>query len=82
MEAAEKRSPQPAEPHTAGPVAALQRPRVLHYPTDVGGNPSGLSRAERRLGVSSTVAVHHRSWLGYPVDIDLGIDPRSPPTRL
>ncbi|MGE0144784.1 MAG: glycosyltransferase [Planctomycetota bacterium] len=49
--------------------------RVLHCPTDVGGNPIGLARAERALGVRSTVAVNHRSWLQLPVDIDLGIRP-------
>lgn len=49
--------------------------RVLHCPTDVGGNPIGLSYAERAFGVRSTVAVNHRSWLQLPVDIDLGIRP-------
>ena len=45
--------------------------RVLHFPTDVGGHPSALSRGEREAGACSEVAVLHRSWLGYPVDIDL-----------
>ena len=49
--------------------------RVLHCPTDVGGNPVGLAHGERAAGVDSTVAVFRSSWLRYPVDIDLGIDP-------
>ena len=49
--------------------------RVLHCPTDVGGNPIGLAHGERAAGVDSTVAVFRSSWLRYPVDIDLGIDP-------
>jgi hypothetical protein len=51
-----------------------ERPlRVLHYPTDVGGNPGGLAAAERRLGLDSTVAVVQKSLLEYPVDIDLDL---------
>lgn len=51
--------------------------RVLHFPTDVGGHPSALSRGERAAGAHSDVAVLQRSWLGYPVDIDLGAKPGS-----
>ena len=47
--------------------------RVLHFPTDVGGNPGGLAAAERRLGLQSAVAVLHKSWIDYPVDIDLDL---------
>jgi len=52
---------------------AATPPRILHFPTDVGGNPSGLARAERRLGAHSTVAVIHRSSLAYDVDVDLDL---------
>ena len=47
--------------------------RVLHAPTDVGGHPSGLVAAEKALGAQSMLAVLQRSWLGYPVDIDLNL---------
>ena len=49
-----------------------ERPlRILHAPTNVGGNPAGLSRAERRLGHHSDVMVFDNDWLNYPADIDL-----------
>jgi hypothetical protein len=47
--------------------------RILHWPTDVGGHPSGLSLAERALGFNSHVAVIARSPFGYHVDLDLGL---------
>ncbi len=56
--------------------------RILHYPTDVGGNPTGLARAERQLGASSTVAVITRSSRAYDVDIDLELADRSRIGRL
>jgi glycosyltransferase involved in cell wall biosynthesis len=56
--------------------------RIIHYPTDTGGNPTGLARAERALGADSTAAVFHRSWLEYPVDIDLGLSRTSRLARL
>lgn len=61
-----------------GAIARRSRPlRVLHCPTDVGGNPIGLAAAERALGVQSTVAVYTRSWLGHPADLELGVDGRN-----
>ncbi len=56
--------------------------RILHCPTDTGGNPTGLSRAERDLGADSTAAVFTRSWLRYPVDIDLELNAKSRLGRL
>ncbi len=43
--------------------------RILHAPTDVGGNAFGLSRAERELGIQSDVAVLASSPFGYEADI-------------
>lgn len=55
-------------------MTAKTRPlRVLHCPTDVGGHPCELARAERRIGLDSTVAVTRRGPFDYPVDIDLGL---------
>ncbi|MFH0732502.1 MAG: glycosyltransferase [Candidatus Omnitrophota bacterium] len=45
---------------------------VLHSPTDTGGNPWGLSRAERTHSVNSDVMVFRSSSYGYPADINLG----------
>lgn len=56
--------------------------RVLHCPTDTGGHPSGLSIAERSLGVESRVVVARRSWMGFHVDRDLGLGGRSAARRL
>ena len=47
--------------------------RILHAPWNIGGNPSGLSRAERELGFRSDVAVLEQHPYGYEADIDLGI---------
>jgi len=52
--------------------------KILHCPSDVGGNAWALSRAERRLGLDSTVMVYQRSWFKYNVDIDLRLDKHSP----
>lgn len=46
-------------------------PRILHAPADVGGNAYGLSRAERRLGYVSDVAVFDAGPFGYAADLDL-----------
>jgi glycosyltransferase involved in cell wall biosynthesis len=51
--------------------------RVLHCPTDVGGNAYVLSRAERQLGIESDVLVFSSTWLQYPSDIDLQVPSRS-----
>jgi glycosyltransferase involved in cell wall biosynthesis len=56
--------------------------KVLHYPTDTGGNPSGLGRAERQLGAASTVAVIRRSLYAYDVELDLRLGDRSKLGRL
>lgn len=56
--------------------------RVLHWPTDVGGHPGGLARAERAIGLDSTVAVIRRGRFGYPVDLDLELGDRSRLERL
>ena len=56
--------------------------RILHAPTDVGGNPTGLSRAERALGAASDVAVTQRSPMAYDVDFDLDLASRGKARRL
>ena len=56
--------------------------RVLHWPTDVGGHPGGLARAERAIGLRSTVAVIRRGRYAYPVDLDLELGDRSRLDRL
>jgi glycosyltransferase involved in cell wall biosynthesis len=56
--------------------------RVLHCPTDTGGNAWGLSRAERALGIESDVMVRRSSWLGFACDIDLRLGQGALPTRL
>jgi glycosyltransferase involved in cell wall biosynthesis len=48
-----------------GRVAPL---RVLHVPDAVGGNPPGLARAERELGLESVSVVFAQSPFGYAVD--------------
>lgn len=45
--------------------------RVLHCPTDTGGQAWGLSRAERAMGIQSDVMVRRSSWQGFPSDVDL-----------
>jgi hypothetical protein len=42
--------------------------RVLHVPAAVGGNPQGISRAERELGAESTSVVLAASPFGYEPD--------------
>jgi hypothetical protein len=51
--------------------------KVLHLPSSVGGNAWGLARAERKLGLESTVLVASQNWLAYPADIALGLETRS-----
>jgi len=46
--------------------------RVLHGPVNVGNQPWTLSRAERKLGLKSDVAVNYGTWLGYPADVTVG----------
>lgn len=47
--------------------------RILHAPWNIGGNPIGLSRAERQLGFRSDVLVLEQHPFGYEADIDLGL---------
>jgi glycosyltransferase involved in cell wall biosynthesis len=46
--------------------------RVLHMPTAVGGQPGGLARAERELGLDSTAVSLFPTPLGHGVDEVLG----------
>jgi hypothetical protein len=50
--------------------------RILHAPWNVGGNPIGLSRAERELGFRSDVLVLHQHRYGYEADINLDLPER------
>jgi glycosyltransferase involved in cell wall biosynthesis len=45
--------------------------RILHAPLNIGGNPLGLSRAERELGLRSEVLVLEEHPFGYEADINL-----------
>lgn len=49
-----------------------RRARILHLPWNTGGNPVGLSRGERDLGLESDVAVMEMHEFGYEADIDIG----------
>ncbi len=42
--------------------------KVLHLPTTVGGNPQGISKHLRLLGVDSQTWALRQNYLGYPVD--------------
>lgn len=46
--------------------------RILHLPWNTAGNPLGLSRGERELGLQSDVAVMAMHSFGYEADIDIG----------
>lgn len=48
--------------------------RILHCPSDVGGNAWGLSRAERELGLQSDMVVLNQQWFGYNNDINLNLN--------
>ncbi len=56
--------------------------KVLHCPTDTGGNAWGLSRAERALGVPSDVMVRRSGSLQFPNDIDLRVGEGFPLARM
>jgi glycosyltransferase involved in cell wall biosynthesis len=60
--------------------------RILHTPTNVGGHPIGLARAERELGLDSEVVVLEPNPFGFEVDRSLyrpGVPPwRTAPDRL
>lgn len=49
-------------------------PRILHAPTEVGGQAFGLLRAERELGLHSDVAVLAAGLYGYGADIRIELD--------
>lgn len=42
--------------------------RVLHAPTTVGGNPQGLSRAEKKIGLISRTVTFEQNFFQYPAD--------------
>lgn len=42
--------------------------RILHCPTTTGGNPQGLSQAERCLGLDSRSVAFTQNYLDYPCD--------------
>jgi glycosyltransferase involved in cell wall biosynthesis len=42
--------------------------RVLHAPTTVGGNPQGLARAERQIGLKSWSLTYFQNYYQYPAD--------------
>jgi glycosyltransferase involved in cell wall biosynthesis len=54
--------------------------KVLHLPTDVGGNAWGLSRGERFHGIKSDVLIETCSKFQFPADIQLNMD-LIPPSR-
>ncbi len=55
--------------------------KILHCPTDTGGNPWGLSRAERKYKVGSDVMVFRNSSYNYPADINLNLKKIFTPQR-
>lgn len=49
--------------------------KVIHLPTTVGGNPQGISRHLRDLGVDSETWTIHQNFFGYPSDkVILNVD--------
>lgn len=42
--------------------------KVLHLPTTVGGNPQGISKHLKQLGVKSETWTLRQNYLGYPAD--------------
>ena len=52
--------------------------RIIHLPWNVGGNPIGLSRAERELGFVSDVMVKASHSFGYEADYDLDLNTLTP----
>jgi glycosyltransferase involved in cell wall biosynthesis len=55
--------------------------RVLHAPTNTAGQPTTISRAQRKLGIDSDVLVFNKNVFAFDVDIDLRIDSRPWGTR-
>jgi glycosyltransferase involved in cell wall biosynthesis len=52
----------------------LRPARILHAPWNIGGNPLGLSRAERELGFRADVLVFEQHPFGYEADINLRLE--------
>ena len=48
--------------------------KILHLPTDVGGNGYYLSLGEKKIGLDSTVLVYKSSKYNFPNDIDLHLE--------
>ncbi len=48
--------------------------KILHLPTDVGGNSFGLSRAEQLLGFDSNALIKSSGWMDYPYEHCLDLD--------
>ena len=48
--------------------------KILHCPTTVGGNPQGLSKAERALGYNSKSLTITQNYLNYTVDEVIATD--------
>lgn len=51
--------------------------RVLHAPSSTGGNPQGLSRALRQMGVDSRSLVISQNYIAYQADIVLHVPGQS-----
>lgn len=45
--------------------------KIIHLPTTVGGNSTGLSLGEREIGLDSRVLIKYNNWLNYEGDITL-----------
>ena len=58
-------------------VLGIGAMKVLHLPELVGGEPTGLSKAMRALGVDSMTLARHRHPFGYGADTFVNASPRS-----
>ena len=47
--------------------------KVLHLPSSVGGHPINLSKAEKQIGINSSVLYKKSNWLNYDSDINLNL---------
>lgn len=59
----------------------MPRLRILHCPTMVGGNPQGLARAERELGLESWAVAFNQDYFKYETDEVLFAKRQSPLVR-
>jgi hypothetical protein len=62
-------------------MGQMKRVRVLHCPETVGGNPPGLARAEREIGLDSWAVAFRSSPYGYKPDEVLWSDQDGSLTR-